>query len=183
MPAPGRNRRDVAVLRVGHRPGRDPRLTTHVALTARAFGAGRLYLHPPDPELADRVAAVVRKWGGRFEVVGAPAWTAVVQDFPGVVVHLTMYGEPLSRVLPRLRRARAVLVVVGGAKVPPGLFQAADLNVAVGSQPHSEVAALAVLLHGLGGQPPATRFRGAEQRIVPQTRGKRVVSPSRRHRR
>ncbi len=178
MPGPARKRRRpyVAVLRVGHRPGRDPRLTTHLALTARALGAHRLYLHPPDPELAGRVAAVARRWGGRFEVVAAPAWGGIVREFAGLRVHLTMYGEPLVRVLPRLREARRVLVVVGGAKVPPDLFQTADLNVSVGSQPHSEVAALAVLLDRVLGAPPASYFRGARQRIVPARRGKHVVA-------
>ncbi len=28
----------IAVLRLGHRPERDKRITTHVALTSRAFG-------------------------------------------------------------------------------------------------------------------------------------------------
>jgi tRNA (cytidine56-2'-O)-methyltransferase len=177
MPARPRKRTppDVAVLRVGHRVGRDPRLTTHVALAARALGASRLYLHPPDPVLSDRIAAVGRRWGGRFAVVGAPNWKPVLDEYRGGVVHLTMYGEPLNRVLPRLRRIPRLLVVVGGAKVPPALFGVADLNVAVGAQPHSEVAAMAVLLDRLLGGAPASRFRGAEHRIVPQRRGKRVV--------
>ncbi|HLY76919.1 MAG TPA: tRNA (cytidine(56)-2'-O)-methyltransferase [Thermoplasmata archaeon] len=185
MPAPARRRGrpDVAVLRVGHRPGRDPRLTTHLALAARALGASRLFLHPPDPDLSERIAAVSRRWGGTFDVVGVPAWKSVVEQFRGGVVHLTMYGEPLTQVVPRLRRAPRLLVVVGGAKVPPALFGAADHNVAVGSQPHSEVAALAILLDRLLGPPSPSRFRGAEQRIVPRRRGKRVLPVRRRGRR
>jgi tRNA (cytidine56-2'-O)-methyltransferase len=177
MPAPRRKRRlpDVAVLRVGHRPGRDPRLTTHVALAARALGASRLYLHPPDAELAERIAAVARRWGGNFEVVGVPSWKPVLDEYRGGVVHLTMYGEPLARTIPRLRHLPRLLLVVGGAKVPSALFEGADHNVAVGSQPHSEVAALAVVLDRLLGGAPPSRFRGAERRILPQRRGKRVV--------
>ena len=34
----------VYVLRIGHRPGRDKRITTHVALVARAFGANGFIL-------------------------------------------------------------------------------------------------------------------------------------------
>jgi tRNA (cytidine56-2'-O)-methyltransferase len=136
----------ISVLRLGHRAGRDPRLTTHVALTARAFGAERLYLHPPDPALAERVAAVGRTWGGGFEILGAPDWRSVVRSFDGGVVHLTMYGEPMAKRLPLLRRQHRLLVVVGGAKVPSEAYERATWNVAVGHQPHSEVAALAVLL-------------------------------------
>lgn len=178
MPAPGRSRSrpDVAVLRVGHRPGRDPRLTTHLALTARALGASRLFLHPPDPDVAERIASVARRWGGKFEVVGVPTWQSTLVDSRRVVVHLTMYGKPLREILPRLRAARHLLVVVGGAKVPPALYHEADYNVSVGAQPHSEVAALAVLLDRLLGDVPSSRFRGARQRILPQSRGKRVRS-------
>jgi tRNA (cytidine56-2'-O)-methyltransferase len=177
MPAPVRRRRrpDVAVLRVGHRPGRDPRLTTHLALAARALGASRLFLHPPDPALADRIGAVSRRWGGTFAVVGVSTWKPVLDDYPGGVVHLTMYGEPLSKVLPRLRHAPKLLVAVGGAKVPPALFGLADYNVAIGAQPHSEVAALAVLLDRLLGDSGRSRFPGSQQRIVPQRRGKRIA--------
>jgi tRNA (cytidine56-2'-O)-methyltransferase len=178
MPAPRRRRRrpDVAVLRVGHRLGRDPRLTTHLALAARALGASQLFLHPPDPELAGRIAAVSRRWGGNFGVVGVSAWKPVLEQFMGGIVHLTMYGEPLPKVLPKLRQSSRLLVVVGGAKVPGALYRLSDYNVAVGSQPHSEVAALAVLLDRLLGGASPSQFREAAQRIVPQRHGKRVVN-------
>ena len=165
----------VEVLRVGHRPGRDPRLSTHVALVARAFGAERMYLNPPDEQVVASLAGVRERWGGGFEVVPAPSWTAVVRGARGPVVHLTMYGQPLARLLPRLRRAREILLVVGGAKVPPRLYGDATYNVSVGSQPHSEVAAVAVVLAELLGVPGARGFPGARQRIVPRARGKAVV--------
>jgi tRNA (cytidine56-2'-O)-methyltransferase len=164
----------VSVLRLGHRAGRDPRLTTHVALTARALGAERLYLHPPDDELAGRVAAVGRTRGGSFEVIGAPDWKSVVREFDGGVVHLTMYGEPIEKRLALLRRQPRLLVLVGGAKVPAEAYQRATWNIAVGHQPHSEVAALAVLLERLRGVPGPGAWAGARRTVVPQVRGKRV---------
>ncbi len=166
----------VSVLRVGHRIGRDPRLTTHLALAARALGADRMFLEPPDPELAARVAALARRWGGSFSVEGVDDWKRVVREFAGEVVHLTMYGEPLDRALPRLRTARDLLLVVGGAKVPPEMYRLADRNVAVGPQPHSEVAAVAIVLDRILGVPGPAGFRGARQRIVPRARGKKVVA-------
>jgi len=174
-PSPRRRPPEVSVLRVGHRPGRDPRLTTHLALAARAFGAQRMYLHPADLGLAERISAVGRRWGTGFEVVSVDDWKSVVRSFPGAVVHLTMYGLPLERCLPRLARQKRLLLVVGGAKVPPELYRLATFNVAVGHQPHSEVAAVAVTLERLLGIPPPVRAGGAPHRIVPSARGKRVV--------
>jgi len=168
-------RPEVSVLRVGHRVGRDPRLTTHLALASRALGAERMFLEPPDPDLASRVAALGRGWGGSFEVLGVDDWKKVVRLFEGLVVHLTMYGQPLERALPRLRRSPAILLVVGGAKVPPDLYRLAGVNVAVGHQPHSEVAAVAVVLERLLGIPGPGRLPGAKRHVVPRARGKKVV--------
>ncbi len=170
----------VSVLRVGHRPGRDPRLTTHVALAARAFGAERMFLHPPDPDLARRVAEVAESWGGPFRVDGTDDWRSVVRNFDGRVVHLTMYGEPLADHLASLRKDRHILVVVGGAKVPSELYQRAGLNIAVGHQPHSEVAALSVFLAQVRGVPGPGPWPGAAQAVVPMARGKKVarIAPS-----
>lgn len=176
MPRPPRrgDGPDVEVLRIGHRPGRDPRLSTHLALAARALGASRFYLNPPDAALADRIAAVGRRWGGTFRVEGTEDWRRTVRSFDGTVVHLTMYGRPIGSVLPTLRRAPRLLAVVGGAKVPPALYELADQNVAVTSQPHSEVAALAVLLALLRGPNGPRSWPGARSVIVPAARGKRV---------
>jgi tRNA (cytidine56-2'-O)-methyltransferase len=165
----------VSVLRVGHRVGRDPRLTTHLALAARALGAERMYLEPPDPELSARVADVVQGWGGEFEVIGVDDWKKVVRSSDAFVAHLTMYGLPLERVLPRLRRERKILLVVGGAKVPPELYRLSDVNVGVGHQPHSEVAAVAVVLDRLLGLPPPGRLPGGARAVVPRARGKELV--------
>ncbi len=164
----------VSVLRIGHRPGRDPRLTTHLALAARALGAERMYLHPPDPSVEESLRRVASKWGGRFEVVPAANWRAVVREHAGGVVHLTMYGLELARLVPRLRRASSLLFVVGGAKVPSDLYRIADYNVAVGDQPHSEVAALAVALERVRGLPVRGGRAGAQLQIVPSARGKKV---------
>jgi len=134
-----------------------------------------MYLHPPDPALAERIAAVGRRWGGEFAVVPVDDWKRLVRTFPGAVVHLTMYGLPLERCLGRLARYRQLLLVVGGAKVPAQLYREATYNVAVGHQPHSEVAAVAVTLERLLGVPRPVRAGEAAQRIVPTARGKRVV--------
>ncbi|MDD1714828.1 MAG: tRNA (cytidine(56)-2'-O)-methyltransferase, partial [Methanoregulaceae archaeon] len=57
---------EVAVLRVGHRPSRDQRVTTHVGLAARALGARGMYLAARDSGVVTSIRDVVGRWGGDF---------------------------------------------------------------------------------------------------------------------
>ena len=164
----------ITVLRLGHRPGRDRRVTTHVALVARAFGADRVLVAARDSALERTVRAVVRKFGGPFEIETGVTWREVLRTWRGTIVHLTMYGEPIDAALPRIPR-EDLLIVVGAEKVPREVFERAHHNVAVGNQPHSEVAALAVFLDRLLGGTGLRREFAGRVRIVPSARGKQIV--------
>lgn len=170
MPSDGPH---VVVLRLGHRPARDRRVTTHVCLTARAFGAAKVFVSTRDTRVAESVRGVAARFGGDFQVETGVPWHRVVKDWRGAIVHLTMYGEPLDEVLPRLPRGD-VLVIVGAEKVPGEIFGLSDFNVAVGNQPHSEVAALAVFLDRFLGGTGVRRSFGGALEIVPTRRGKIV---------
>ena len=164
----------ITVLRIGHRPARDKRVTTHVALTARAFGADRILVDTKDAQLEKTVRSLVRRFGGPFEIETGVPWRRMLREFPGTKVHLTMYGLPLDETLPKISRDE-LLIVVGAEKVPVDLYRLADVNVAVGNQPHSEVAALAVFLDRLlEGGGLRREFRG-RLRIRPNPRGKDVL--------
>lgn len=169
---------DVYVLRLGHRPERDKRVTTHVALTARAFGAKGIYVSTKDEELERSVRSVVKRFGGDFEIATGVRWKPFLKDFEGTSVHLTMYGTHIDDALPRVRGAATerMLIVVGAEKVPPEVYQWATFNVGVGNQPHSEVAALAVFLDRFGqGDGLRQEFQGS-MKVLPCERGKRVVN-------
>jgi tRNA (cytidine56-2'-O)-methyltransferase len=57
----------IVVLRWGHRPQRDVRLTTHVALTARALCASGFILSDvEDPKIEETIMKVTKNWGGTF---------------------------------------------------------------------------------------------------------------------
>ncbi len=168
----------ITVLRIGHRPARDKRVTTHVALTARAFGAQRVLVDTRDTALEKTVRSLVRRFGGPFDIETGVAWRSVVREFSGAKVHLTMYGERLEDVLRKIPRDD-LLVVVGAEKVPAELYRLADFNVSVGSQPHSEVAALAVFLDRLlEGAGLRREFEG-RLRIRPSARGKDITEAPR----
>ncbi|HEY7589124.1 MAG TPA: tRNA (cytidine(56)-2'-O)-methyltransferase [Thermoplasmata archaeon] len=164
----------ITVLRLGHRPARDKRVTTHVALTARAFGADRILVSAKDRGLERAVAGVVHRFGGPFSIETGVQWKRVLRDWEGTRVHLTMYGLPLDEVLPTIP-AENLLVVVGAEKVPAEVYRLVDLNVAVGNQPHSEVAALAVFLDRLLEGRGLRRKFGGRLQIRPSAHGKDVV--------
>ncbi|MDD3564451.1 MAG: tRNA (cytidine(56)-2'-O)-methyltransferase, partial [Methanothrix sp.] len=58
----------VVVLRLGHRPERDKRITTHVGLVARAFGAEEMILAGRYEKLVSGLEDVAHRWGGDFRV-------------------------------------------------------------------------------------------------------------------
>ncbi|MFH1054771.1 MAG: tRNA (cytidine(56)-2'-O)-methyltransferase [Candidatus Altiarchaeota archaeon] len=166
---------NVTVLRLGHRFARDARISTHLALTARAFGAERIVYDVADGKVKGSIERITSEWGGGFKVESTDSWRRSMNGFEGVKVHLTMYGLPLDDVVPNFRGAGNVLVIVGGAKVPPEVYHLADYNVSVGCQPHSEVAALAVFLDRLfEGRELGKDFKG-RKRIIPQERGKKLA--------
>jgi len=169
---------EIWVLRLGHRPERDKRVTTHVALTARAFGAKGIIVTTKDERLEEGIRSVNERFGGDFEIrTGISNWKGFVKNFEGDVVHLTMYGIHIDDALPKIRSEK-LLIVVGAEKVPAEMYELATFNVAVGNQPHSEVAALAVFLDRfLKGEGLRKDFKG-RMKIIPCERGKKVVSDS-----
>ena len=169
------------VLRLGHRLARDKRVTTHLFLAARAFGADKvIYTGQRDERLEETVQEVVDAWGGTFKVEYERDWQNVVKNWKArkaEVIHLTMYGLPIQDIITRIKESSIDrLIVVGGAKVPGEVFELADWNVAVTSQPHSEVSALSIFLHELfEGRELWKTFDNGKIGIVPQAKGKMVI--------
>jgi tRNA (cytidine56-2'-O)-methyltransferase len=173
--------KSVKVVRVGHRYVRDYRTLTHLCLVSRALGAEAIYLEEVEKELQDTVSDVNRTWGGDFAVVEGK-WKKVFQDAKAegrAIVHLTMYGSPLQDKIAELRKHGSFLVVVGGPKVPKEVYSLSDYNIAVTSQPHSEIAALAITVHDLQkGEELKKVFGDYKLRIVPSAKGKQVEQKS-----
>ena len=168
----------LSVLRLGHRRERDKRITSHLGLTARAFGADEVILAgEEDPSALETWNSVTERFGGDFECRYEAKPLGWLRRFSksGTVIHLTMYGEPWREAVGNIPRDAPAVVVVGGTKVPGELFRIADHNVSIGNQPHSEVAALAVFLESwMGSIDESIRFAGGEIEVVPSERAKRV---------
>jgi tRNA (cytidine56-2'-O)-methyltransferase len=168
----------IVVLRYGHRPSRDKRVSTHLALVARAFGAHEAWFDTKDENLERKIAQVNETFGGSFAVrTGVDLLNALREAKKECycVVHLTMYGIPLPQVIEEIRSKDKLLVLVGGPKVPKYFYEVADYNVSITSQPHSEVAAVAVFLDWFyKGDEFNFKFKGGRIEIEPCSRGKRV---------
>jgi len=168
----------IEVLRLGHRIKRDKRITTHVGLVARAFGASKFTLSgDEDPELLQGLQKVSENWGDGFFVRYVKNWRRVIRSFSGLKVYLTMYGVPVQKKIDEIRDSgEDLLLIVGSEKVPPDLYKLVDINIAVTNQPHSEVAALAVFLdHYFQGKELEKKWKGGKFWIIPQEKGKKVL--------
>ena len=137
---------DIWIMRIGHRPERDKRVTTHVALSSRALGARGIYVDTEDHKLEENIRSVVERFGGDYTIKTGITWKQAIKDFKGKVVHLTMYGERVDEALPHIPKDEDIMIIVGAEKVPIEVYERADFNVSVGNQPHSEIAALAIFL-------------------------------------
>ena len=168
----------IEVVRIGQRLVRDDRVTTHVALVARAFGAERIFMSEVNPEIKETIEKINKTWGGKFEIEFIDKWKSIVKkkkDDNFKIVHLSMYGQNINKIQEVLSKEENLLIVVGAEKVPREIYELADYNVGLGSQPHSEISALAILLDRIHkGKQFEKEFPDAIRRIIPTKNGKNV---------
>ena len=168
----------IEVLRIGQRLVRDDRVTTHVALVSRAFGATKIFMNEVNPEIKETIDKINTTWGGDFKVEIIDSWKSLIREKKNSskIVHLTMYGEGINEVSSKIKNEEDVLVIVGAEKVPREVYELSDYNVSVGTQPHSEISALAVLLDRIqDGKQFSKKYNGAKRTIVPSNEGKKVI--------
>ncbi|UCD13384.1 MAG: tRNA (cytidine(56)-2'-O)-methyltransferase [Thermoplasmatales archaeon] len=166
----------IAVLRFGHRIDRDKRITTHVALVARAFGADKIIITTKYEKIKENITSICKKFGGNFQIETGVDPKKIIKQWKGTIVHLTMYGDELEKSLSKIDKTDDLLIIVGAEKVPPYFYESANFNISVGNQPHSEVAALAIFLDRyFKGKWLTKQFKGKIE-IIPSNKGKKVIS-------
>ena len=173
----------IEVVRIGQRVVRDDRVTTHVALVSRAFGAQKIFMTEVNPEIKNTLDKINKTWGGNFTVEFIDKWKYIVKkkkEENYKIVHLSMYGENINDVQEELRNEENLLIVVGAEKVPREIYELADYNVGVGNQPHSEISALGILLDRIQrGTQFEKSFPNAKRKIIPTKSGKNVLVETR----
>jgi tRNA (cytidine56-2'-O)-methyltransferase len=176
------NNKKITVLRIGHRLVRDDRITTHAALVSRAFGSNKIFMTQVDDSIPETLKDVNKRWGGEsdFEIEIIEDWKKVIKNWKkdgGKVIHLTMYGINIDDddLIDNLQKESNLLVVIGAEKAPREVYGLADYNIAIGNQPHSEIAALAIFLDRVfNGKELKRDFKGGKFKIIPETKGKRL---------
>ena len=172
---------EITVLRLDHRHKRDVRITTHVCLAARAFGASKTFISgDEDHKLMQNIRDVSKRWGGNYKVTYKKNAYNFIDEWKNKdkeVLHLTMYGSRIQDVIEEIKSSKKdKLIVVGSARVPTKVYKQADWNVSVTTQPHSEVSSLAVFLHMLfEGKELEKEFEGGKMKVLPTSEGKRVI--------
>ena len=112
---------------------------------------------------------------GSAEIETGVNWRSAIKNWEGQAVHLTMYGEEFDAAMGEVKASGDTMIIVGAEKVPREVYEMADHNIAVGNQPHSEVAALAVFLYRYFDTKPFREMEGGQMKIIPDKRGKNVV--------
>ncbi|CAI8256632.1 MAG: Uncharacterised protein [Methanobacteriota archaeon] len=175
----------ITVLRLGYRVGRDPRINTHLGLVSRALGADEFFVSgDKDHKMFETINQVTKTFGGKFNTKHLESPMNWLRNFKsndqhgkkGTIIHLTMYGEDYRKIVKKIPKDKPLAIVVGGAKVPASIYRTADYNVSVGNQPHSEVAALALILDAIyEGKSTEKDFSNPILEIIPDIDGKNVI--------
>lgn len=166
----------ITVLRIGHRIDRDKRITTHVALVARAFGADQIFVDTLDKKLEESILRTCNRFGGNFKIKTGINPKKTLKEWQGKIVHLTMYGEKLEKSIKKIDEKSDLLIVIGAEKVPAYVYDISDNNISIGNQPHSEVAALAIFLDRYTNAKWLNKKFNGKIQIQPSNKGKKVTS-------
>ena len=97
----------IEVMRIGQRVVRDDRVTTHVALVARAFGANTILMTEVNPDIKETLEKINNTWGGNFSIEFIDSWKPVLKmkkENGFKIVHLSMYGEKINDIQSDLRK-------------------------------------------------------------------------------
>lgn len=169
----------IIVLRLNHRIARDPRISTHVALTSRAFLADKIYYSgQKDSSLELSIKKVNEKFGSNFSIEYLQDPIKFIKNNKNkfTIIHLTVYGLNVEDKINEIKKKENLIIIVGGEKVEPIYYKLADYNINITSQPISEVSALAIFLHLLNnGKELKNNFKDAKIKILDSEKSKRVI--------
>ncbi|MDD3178077.1 MAG: tRNA (cytidine(56)-2'-O)-methyltransferase [Candidatus ainarchaeum sp.] len=171
----------IKIIKLDHRPLRDKRITTHCALVSRTFGADEfLYAGVCDKELEKNIINTNERWGDlgfKIKFIKEPLEFVKKYKGNGTIIHLTMYGGKILEYIENIKKnKKEMLIIIGGPKVPGEYYKLADFNISVTNQPHSEVAALAIILNYINPEYLEKDLFKSNIKIIPNKDHKNVIN-------
>ena len=125
----------ISVLRLGHRLVRDDRVSTHVGLVARAFGASEIFYVETEQKVKNSIDDVTKRFGGELNVKIIKNWRQIIKNWKkngGIVIQLTMYGLNISTIISKIRKLnKDILLIIGSRKVPGEIYYLSDYNIVI----------------------------------------------------
>jgi len=153
------------------------RVRLNMCLTARAFGAARIvFIGSRDSRLVGYIGKLNYKWGGAFKVDFSTNAAKAIKSFNKYKkIYLTMFGVPLKQVEYTLKTYKNILLIVTAKDWEASLSKLTDFDVSITTQPHAQVASIAIFLHEFfNGRELAVQFQNARYKIVPKPKGAQI---------
>ncbi|MEM4327225.1 MAG: tRNA (cytidine(56)-2'-O)-methyltransferase [Candidatus Diapherotrites archaeon] len=169
----------INVLRYGHRHVRDFRVTSHCCLVARAFGVEKIeIIGEKDTKIIETLTSINEKWGDTCKIEFFENWKERLKFYKKLgftIIHLTMYGIPIQEIEKEIKTKKNILVIIGSQKVEREVYEMSDYNISITTQPHSEIAALAVFLDRVQEGKELTKQFNGKIKIIPTPKGKKIL--------
>ena len=167
----------VEILRLSHRIHRDIRISSHIALTCRAFNCNKMfYSGQKDSSLENTLIEINKKFGSNFKIEYKKNPEKLIVEKKKdnyTVIHLTVYGISIKNKINDIRKYKKILIIIGSEHVPGIYYKISDFNISITNQPISELSALTVFLHEyFQGKELGTEFENAKIKIMPSEKGK-----------
>ncbi len=170
----------VEILRLSHRIYRDKRISSHIALTCRAFNCSKMYYSgQKDSSLENTLIEINKRFGSGFQIEYTKNPEKLIEEKKKnnyKIIHLTMYGIPIKNKIKGVRKYKKILIIIGSEHVPGVYYKISDFNISITNQPISELSALTIFLHEyFQGEELNTGFENAKMKIMPSEKGKKII--------
>lgn len=148
-----------------------------LCLVARAFGASEIVFTSDNKKLISKsqrfCKGMCADWGGRFNISFTSNWKAYIKNKKNYkTVYLTRYGIPMKQMRYTLRAYKNLLVIASFSEEINALYEFADFNISITSQPHTIASSItALLLAYYRDREPSIHFENAKYKIIPEPHG------------
>lgn len=148
-----------------------------ISLTSRAFGAGNITICESDMKTIKKSTAYLNKiksnWGGNFSINFITNWKEFIKSRKNTykMIYLTRYGSDIKKTN-TIQTYKNIMLIVSNSENIKELYNIADFNISITTQPHTIISSIAVFLNiYYRGRELAMHFENAKYKIIPSSHG------------